>query len=363
MESLDAWLLLNASGLTSLRQHALLRVLQAPERIFAASAAELTAIEGITPQHVKKLRDAERQTDLAAIKQSMLDAGVHVVTWGGEAYPSRLSETDGAPTLLLVQGGLLQTDDQAIAMVGTRKCTPYGRQIARRLAADLARRGFTIVSGMADGIDGEAHQGALEAGGRTIAVMASGPDITYPRSHRQLRADIANSGAVVTEYAFGTEPLRERFPARNRVISGLALGVIVVEAPMRSGALITARHGAEQGRDVFAVPGNVDSPNSRGCHALIKDGARLVEVAEDVVEGLGIMLEAVPVRAASPQQQADLSGDEAAVMKTLSFEPRQVDEIAAEAQLAVATVNATLMMLEMKGIVRRFPGNTYVRIS
>ncbi len=363
MESLDAWLLFNASGLTPLRQHALLRVFEAPERIFAASDGELAAIEGITAQHVKKLRDAEREINLAAIKQSMLDGGVHVVTWGGEAYPSLLSETDGAPTLLFVQGGLLQTDDQAIAMVGTRKCTPYGRQIARRLAADLARRGFTIVSGMADGIDGEAHESALEAGGRTIAVMASGADITYPRSHRQLRADIANSGAVVTEYAFGTEPLKERFPARNRIISGLARGVIVVEAPMMSGALITARHAAEQGRDVFAVPGNADSPNSRGCHALIKDGAKLVEVAEDVVEGLGIMLEAVPVRAPSPQQQADLTGDEAAVIKTLSFEPRQVDGIAGEAQLPVATVNATLMMLEMKGIVRRFPGNTYVRIS
>ncbi len=363
MESLEAWLVFNASGLTPLRQHALLRAFETPERILAASDAELTAVDGITAQHISKLRDGERQVNLPAIKQAMQKTGVHLVTWGSEAYPALLSEIDGAPPLLFVQGGLLQADNQALAIVGTRKCSPYGRQIARRLGGDLARRGFTIVSGMAEGIDGEAHQGALEAGGHTIAVMASGPDITYPRSHRQLRADIAASGAVVTEYAFGTEPLRERFPARNRVISGLALGVIVVEAPVRSGALITARHAAEQGRDVFAVPGNVDSPTSGGCHALIKDGAKLVEVAEDIVEGLGIMLEAVPVRSVSPQQQADHTADEAAVLKTLSFEPRQVDAIAAEAQLPVATVNATLMLLEMKGLVRRFPGNTYVRIS
>jgi DNA processing protein len=216
---------------------------------------------------------------------------------------------------------------------------------------------------MADGIDGEAHVGALEAGGRTVAIMASGPDITYPRSHRELRQRIAVQGAVVTEYALGTEPLRQRFPARNRIISGMSLGVVVVEAPIASGAMITARHAAEQGRDVFAVPGSVDSPTSHGCHALIKDGVRLVETAEDIVEGLNIMLEAVPTRSSTTRELPTLSSDEAAVLGVLSFEPKIVDQIAESAKSPVAAVNAVLMMLEMKGLVRRFPGNAYVKIS
>ena len=363
MESLDAWLLLNAAGLSTLRQHALLRAFERPECIFDAPDSALAEVEGIDSGHIKKLRDAQRLTDLEGIRKAMSATDVHLLTWGSEAYPALLSEIDGAPPSLFVEGGILREDDQAVAIVGTRKCSAYGRQVARRLAGDLARRGFTIISGMAEGIDGEAHRGALEAGGRTIAVMASGADITYPRSHRGLRQEIAGNGAVVTEFAFGAAPLRERFPSRNRVVSGLCMGVVVVEAPARSGALITARHAGEQGREVCAVPGNVTSPLSHGCHMLIKDGARLVEAAEDVVEGLGVMLEAVPERSRSSAEQPELTGDEAAIMKTLSFEPRQVDEIAEVTGLRTAAVNATLMMLEMKGLVRRFPGNTYVRIS
>ncbi len=363
MESLDAWLLLNASGLTTLRQHALLRAFEKAERIFEAPNSALAEVEGIDISHVKKLREAQRLTDLVAIRKAMSAASVHLLTWGSEAYPALLSEIDGAPPLLFVQGGILREDDQAVAIVGTRKCSAYGRQVARRLSGDRARRGFTIVSGMAEGIDGEAHRGALEAGGRSIAVMASGADITYPRSHERLRQEIAGNGAVVTEFAFGAAPLRERFPARNRVVSGLCMGVLIVEAPARSGALITARHAGEQGREVCAVPGNVTSPLSHGCHMLLKDGARLVETAEDVVEGLGVMLEAVPERSMSREEQPELTGDEAAIMKTLSFEPRQVDDIVEVTGLQMAAVNATLMMLEMKGLVRRFPGNTYVKIS
>jgi DNA processing protein len=190
--------------------------------------------------------------------------------------------------------------------------------------------------------------------------MATGPDITYPADHRGLRQQIAGSGAVVTEYALGTTPLPERFPARNRLVSGLALGVIVVEAPAKSGALITARVAGEQGREVFAVPGDVTRAESRGCHALIKDGAHLVEFATDVVEGLGILLQAVPER--QPVNTDDLPAEEKAVAEALTFQPRHVDEVVAQTKLPAAKVSACLMLLEMKGIVRRMPGNTYVRL-
>ncbi len=362
MEDLDAWLWLNASGISTVRQQALLGVYGTAEAIFGSTDSEIACIPGFDVRHVEKLRAAERQLDVAAIKEAMLQIGVHAIVWGTPEYPGLLAETDGAPAVLFAQGGLRVDDRQAVGLVGTRKCTPYGRQIARRLGIDLARRGFTIVSGMADGIDGEAHRGALEAGGRTIAVMASGADRTFPASHKGLRAEIANSGAVVTEFPFGTEPLRHNFPQRNRIISGLSLGIAVIEAPTKSGALITARHAGEQGRPVFAVPGNIDNPNSHGCHALIRDGAELVEMAEDIVAGLGIMLDAVPTRT-STSASPDLTADEASVMETLSFEPMYVDDIVRVTGITVAGLNATLMMLEMKGFVRRFPGNAYVKIQ
>lgn len=361
MEILDAWLWLNASGLSTVRQQALLSVYGTADAIFGASDQKLAETPGIDARHVEKLHTAEQQLNVAAVKKAMLQAGVHAIVWGTREYPGLLAETDGAPAVLFAQGGLNADDRQAVALVGTRKCSPYGQQIARRLGTDLARRGFTIVSGMADGIDGEAHRGALEAGGRTIAVMASGPDITFPASHRGLRDEIANSGSVVTEFPFGTEPRRYSFPQRNRIISGMSLGVVVVEAPTKSGALITARHAGDQGRPVFAVPGNIDNPNSHGSHALIRDGAELVEMAEDIVAGLGIMLDAVPTRTPA-SDLPDLTDDEARAMAALSFEPMQVDDIVTATGLPVAGLNATLMMLEMKGLVRRFPGNAYVKV-
>jgi DNA processing protein len=360
MDRTDAWLILSGSGLTARRQRALLEVWPDPLEILGASADQLKEVEGITAVHVDKLHTTARELDVADWRQQLLYLGVRLVPITDEGYPPLLRETPDPPPLLYVQGELTRRDEMGVALVGTRKCTPYGRTVARRLASDLARRGFTIISGLAEGIDGEAHEGALEAEGRTVAVMASGPDITYPGSHKKLRGEIAASGAVITEYAPGMQPLRERFPSRNRIIAGLALGTLVIEAPSRSGALITARLSAEFGRETLAVPGSVDSPTSHGCHELIKEGCRLVEVAEDVVEGLGIMLQAVP--AERPPQPAQVSGDEQAVLEALNHQPQHVDEVASASGLAVGQLNATLMMLEMKGLVRRFPGNTYVRL-
>ncbi len=363
MTGTDAWLILNAAGLSVMRQNLLLDEFGEADTVLGCSDAQLLAVEGITAHHLARLRSAGETFDVEAAQAAMQAAGVHLCSRGSPGYPRLLADTDGAPPVLFVQGSLTADDAQAVAVVGTRKCTAYGRQVARRLASDLARRGFCIVSGLAEGIDAEAHLGAIEAGGTTIAVMASGPDITFPGSHRGLREQVAGSGAVITEYPFGSPPLRERFPERNRVISGLSLGTVVVEAPARSGALITARLAGEQGRCVFAVPGPVDSPASRGCHALIKDGAQLVEVAEDVVEGLGIMLDAVPVRVQRAGSVAELSGEERTIVETLSFEPKHVDAIVGATGIPLPAVNAALMLLEMKGLVRRFPGNLYVKIS
>ncbi len=360
-KDIDAWLLLNVSGLSALRQGQLLATFGSAEQILSASDEQLGQVKGITAAHINKLRTAQRETDLTQLRDKCAEHNVDIVTINDANYPSLLKEIPDPPAILFVQGEITKSDDLAVAIVGTRKCTPYGRTVARRLAGDLTRRGFTIISGMAVGIDGEAHEGALEAGGRSIAVLACGPDITYPRGHKSLRERLAQSGAVVTEYGFGTQPLRERFPARNRLISGLTLGTIVVEAPAKSGALITARLAAEQGREAFAVPGDINSPTSRGCHALLKDGAQLVEVAEDVVDGLGILLEAVPSR---PQPaKVELHGDEETVYEVLSHEPTHVDHIGESTGLSVAQVTSALMLLEVKGLVRRFPGNTFVRLN
>lgn len=357
---LDAFLILNASGLTPLRQLALLDAFGTAEAVVGALDADISGVEGLDARHVAAIRRAQRDTDLPALWARLEQLEVRPVPITAQEYPPLLRDTRDATPLLFVQGSFAKRDDLAVAIVGTRKCTPYGVTMARQLAEDLSRRGFTIISGMALGIDGEAHRGALAAGGRTIAVMASGPDITYPPDHKGLRKEIAASGAVVTEYAPGTQPLSTRFPARNRLVSGMALGVIVVEAPARSGALITAQLAGEQGREVFAVPGDVTRPTSQGCHALLKDGAHLTEFATDVVEGLGILIQAVPERL--PVNTDDLPADEKAVVDALTFQPRHVDEVVSQTKIPAAKVSACLMLLEMKGIVRRMPGSTYVRL-
>lgn len=360
MDDLDAWLILNESGLPGKRQRTLVEAFGPAVAVLAADDSALAATEGIRRDAVQRLRDAVATLDVGRLRDDMRDRGVTLVPITAPEYPGLLRETPDAPAALFVQGTLGRRDEMAVAIVGTRECTPYGLATARKLAFDLARRGFTIVSGMARGVDAAAHEGALEAGGRTVAVMASGMDITYPADHADLRRRIADCGAVITEHAFGVPPLREHFPNRNRIIAGLTLGTLVVEAPAKSGAMITAGLAGEYGREVFAIPGSIDSPVSRGCHRLIKDGARLVEVAEDVVDGLGILLEAVPTE--RPRTDVTVSGDEQAVLDALSYQPRHVDAVVADSGLAAAAVSAALMMLEIKGLIRRFPGNAYVRL-
>ncbi len=361
MQDPGAWLRLNKTEIAPIRQRALMERFGGPEQILAASREELSEVERITRRDCEKL-EAARSLDVGPDVEKLESLGIRLVTFGAPDYPRRLAEIDDAPLLTFVRGEFSQRDELAVAIVGTRRCSNYGVIQAEKLAADLARRGFTVVSGGAHGIDVAAHRGALEAGGRTIAVSACGLDIDYPRGQEELRDRIPDSGAIVAEVSLGTTPDRHRFPVRNRIVSGLSLGTVVVEAPARSGALITASLALEQGREVLGVPGDVGNPNHRGTHRLIKDGAQLVETVDDVIDALGILPEAVPEREAASTPAPDLSPEEKRISDALSFEPRHVDDVIRDTGLLPAKVTATLMMLEMRSLVRRFPGNMFVRL-
>jgi DNA processing protein len=266
--------------------------------------------------------------------------------------------------VIFVRGELRPNDALAVGIVGTRHATPYGLRQAERLASALSRAGLTIISGLARGIDAAAHRGALAAGGRTIAVLASGVLTIYPPEHAKLADEVAVGGALVSESPPGVEPLAGMFPQRNRLISGLSLGVIVVEAAERSGALITARHAMEQGREVFAVPGNVDSRTSRGCHRLLRDGAKLVESADDVLEELGPLVEAAPRddgQVIHHPAELLLNEPEQQVLAAIAMEATSIDQIVADTGLSVPQVLSTLSVLEMRRLIRRLSGTMVSR--
>ena len=352
------WLRLSRSGVSARRLAGLISLLGSPQAIFAAPRESLAEIDEIRPRDVDRLAEAA-SLDVSEDAEKLAELGVSLVTLHAEEYPKRLREVHDPPPLLYVQGELQPTDDLAVSIVGTRRCTPYGQRMTERIAGDLARRGVVVVSGLALGIDGAAHRAALQAGGRSIGVMACGLDVDYPREHRDMKRDLIESGAIVSEVPFGTPPKRERFPQRNRIVSGLSLGTVVVEAPARSGSLITAGLAVEQGREVFAVPGDVDNPRNRGSHALIRDGAGLVETADDVLEGLGVHLETPVEHPREPPP--DLSADENAAFGALSFQPQHLDELTLATGLGVPAMSAALMLLEVKGLARRFPGGTFCR--
>ncbi len=360
-EEACGWLILNVSELSIPRQLALLEAFGSPLAALGADDDELLAVRGIERIHVTKLRRAADQTDCDSLLRLLEDLGVRLLPITSADYPRLLREIQAPPPLLYVQGQILPRDEVAVAVVGTRKCTPYGRRVAHRLGYDLAARGVTVVSGMALGADAEAHRGAIEAGGRTIAVLGCGIDITYPRQHESLRKDIVDHGAVISELPPGTKPTRDQFPRRNRIVSGLCLGVVVVEAPQGSGALITAGLAAEQGRTVFAVPGDITRPESIGCNNLIRDGAVLVQQVDDILDELNVSVELAPPQPAAAKSAADLPPDEAAVYEKLASEPRTVDELVEATGLDSPRVMSALMLLEVKGLVRRFGGGTYAR--
>ncbi len=322
-----------------------------------ANAEEL-ARAGLDRRTVERLQTVRRTLSLERVVARLERLGAHVLTWEDEAYPRLLREIPASPPVLYVRGTLLPEDTWAIAVVGTRRMTRYGAEVTRRLVGELAEAGLTVVSGLALGVDRQAHQVTLERGGRTVAVLGSGIDRIYPASNRDVALRIVEQGALVTDYPPGTPPDAANFPPRNRIISGLSLGTLVVEAGERSGALITARFAADQGRDVFAVPGSILSAGSRGTNRLIRDGATPVLEASDILEALNV----VP---AEPRQavQALLPDNEVEtrILAVLSREPMHVDEIGRAAGLDAPTVASTLALMELKGLVRAAGGMTYVR--
>jgi DNA processing protein len=314
---------------------------------------------------------------LAAVRQSAafaqecerLEADwAQLITFADAAYPDLLRWLPDPPPVLYVRGEMLREDRLAIAVVGSRRPSRYGQLMARRFGAELTEYGFTVVSGLARGIDSLAHQGALQAGGRTVAVLGCGVNRVYPAEHRRLYEDICSQGAVVSEFAFDTKPDRWNFPRRNRIISGLSLGVLVVEASDRSGSLHTAHHAVEQGREVFAVPGRIDVESSRGTHRLIQGGAKLVT-------GIGDILDELPeaVRASALQQHAsaqaataeaptpDLSPQESRVLGLLGAEESHIEAVIHASQLPAHVVASILATLELRGVVRQFPGKFFAR--
>jgi DNA processing protein len=333
--------------------------------VLDASLSALRAVPGVGPKVAERIATARRDLDPAVELDLCRQQNVRLIARGDADYPPPLEEIPDPPSLLYCRGTIVPGDQLAIALVGSRRCTPYGMRIAERLASALARVGLTVVSGLARGIDAAAHRGALKAGGRTIAVLANGLADVYPPEHEALAREVAGSGALLSEMPMRQTPLAGLFPQRNRLISGLCLGVVVVEATSRSGSLSTAHHAMEQNRDVFAVPGPVDSLPSQGCHRLIRDGARLVETVDDILEELGPLVREVrPAHDETPVRhpvELTLSDHERSLLGHLSDQPVGVDDLIARTGLTASQVMATLSVLEMRRLVRRLPGPQFIR--
>ena len=335
-------------------------VLRAPE-------AAVREVAGVGAGLARKIARAESEIDAEAELALCDRHGVTPIPQRSSLYPSRLKEIADPPALLYVRGTLEPVDALAVAIVGSRRCTPYGLRIAEKLATSLARVGLTVVSGLARGIDAAAHRGAINGGGRTLAVLANGLSSVYPPEHDKLADEVAAHGALISESPMRQEPIAGLFPQRNRIISGLSLGVVVVEATPRSGSLSTATHATEQNREVFAVPGPVDSLPSRGCHHLIRDGARLVETVDDILEELGPLVRGMdrPVEPAIDSPVAapgvSLNGHEAQILASLTDQPMAIDQIIALTGLSASATMATLSMLELRRLIKRHPGQQFAR--
>jgi DNA processing protein len=328
------------------------------ESAWCASALALEN-SGLGSKLVSELIQVRDSDLLERTCQYIDDQSIQVLTWDDPAYPRRLKEIDGAPPVLYVRGEISDIDQWAVAIVGTRRITAYGKQAASDLAGELARNGVTIVSGLARGVDAVAHQASLKNGGRTFAVLGNGVDVIYPPEHRRLAEEIAAQGALISDYPPQTAPEATNFPPRNRIISGLSQAVIVIEAGEKSGALITAAFAAEQGREVFALPGNIYAPQSKGANRLIKEGAHILTSAQDVLEFLDIY-QLGEQRIARTILPADAT--EAQLFEVLGHEPLHVDEIRLRANLPIEKVSAALTLMELKGMIRQVGGMHYVAL-
>lgn len=347
------------SGVGPRAREALRAHLGDPARILASSQRELEQVPGIGRVLATRIRQEGAAVDIEALLALCTREDIAIIPASARAYPTLLREIPDPPGVLFVAGSLVPEDTMSVAVVGTRHASHYGLRQAERIAGQLSRAGLTVVSGLARGIDAAAHRGALRAGGRTLAVLAGGLLRLYPPEHASLAAQIRAAGAVISEAPPQRPPSSGTFPQRNRIITGLTLGVVVIEAGCRSGALISARHALDQGREVFALPGPVDSPVSRGCHQLLRDGAKLIEDVDDILEEIGSLtakaLEggATTARAAEP---GGLNPAETIVWRVVGDQPTTIDEVIRASDLPVHQVLATLSVLELKRLITRVSG-------
>ncbi len=329
-----------------------------PEEVFHATSKDLERIEGVGATVVAALRKFGWKGTVERELEKAEKLGVRLVTWDDAEYPSRLRDIYDPPPLLYIRGSLQEDDSHSVAVVGSRYPTIYGLMQAERIARGLGRRGITVVSGLARGIDSAAHRGAILSGGRTVAVLGCGIDIIYPPENQDLFEEVAAHGAVLSEFPFGTPPESDHFPIRNRVISGISLGVAVVEATLRSGSLITARFALEQGREVFAVPGNADSARSAGTNGLIRDGAKMVTQVEDILEEFHDLCQ-FPIRDIPPG--ANLSEEEIRILSIIGSRSKHIDEVIAQSALSSARVSSGLLSLELGGYIKQLPGMRFIK--
>jgi len=352
------WLLLSKLPLLDSKKcRQIVEYFGSPQKVFSASFNEIAKVPGLDKEAITSIMQAEKMNIDNEIAE-LHKIGVNIIGFQETLYPPNLLTIFDPPFILYVRGKLKKEDVNAIAIVGTRRATTYGKLTARRLARDLAKEGITIISGMARGIDTAAHWGALEAGGRTIAVLGCGVDVVYPPENRRLMEEIIKNGAVISEFPLKSIPDAFHFPQRNRIISGLSKGVAVVEAPLKSGALITVNFALEQGREVFAVPGNISSPNSQGTNRLIKEGAKLVETMEDILEELNFPL----IRKENGRENnLSLSPEERKIFDLLKEKPLHIDSLVKLSNLSASEVGGSLMRLEIKGLVRELPGKIFAR--
>lgn len=345
-------------GIGAVRFRRLLSEFGSLQEAWQASSSAL-AQTGLSPKLVENILDIRQQVDVDQLWERIQKLEIQVLTWQDASYPRRLKEIDQPPPVLYLKGNLLEQDELAVAVVGTRKVTHYGRQVAQEIAAGLAQSGVTVISGLARGVDAIAHAAAMDQGGRTIAILGCGVDRIYPPENRPLAQRILQQGALLSDYPPGTAPDATNFPPRNRIISGLSLAVVVVEAGEKSGALITASFAADQGRDVFAVPGNIHAPQSVGTNRLIQEGAYPFVSVQDLLETLDIVM---ITQQTDARKTLTTDPTEAKLLEALTTQPIHVDELARLVELPVAQVSSTLTILELKGYVRSLGGMNYVAV-
>jgi len=373
---IENWLkLIRADGVGPVTFAKLIKRFCSPDRALGASVSELSKIDGIGVKTAEQIVTTRDNFDTGKELELAKKLGVWLINLQDQRYPPVLKRIYDPPPVLYIKGTLARESNLAISIVGTRRCSLYGQEQASRFAHLLASAGFTIVSGMARGIDTAAHQGALAAKGRTIAVQGCGLANIFPPENKKLFELIAESGACVSELPLEFEPLAENFPPRNRIIAGLSLGTIIIEAPLNSGAMITAGAALDNNREVMAVPGKIDSPLSKGAHQLIKQGAKLVESIEDVMEALGYIGEQLGSHATAAATEASekaetslfdashfkLSDQEKKIYTGLDKEPLHIDQIIADTDMPAGSVNAALVSLQLKGLIKQLPGNLFLR--